>query len=116
MPPVTRRTIVVYADENGREPFTEWYKSIKDRRIKDRIDSRLDRIRDGNFGDHRSISRGNGIQELRFRIGPGYRVYYAAEGRSVVILLGAGDKQTQKKDIQHAVTHWLNYLDQKDHE
>lgn len=32
-------------------------------------------------------------------LGPGYRVYYIAVGKTVVVLLCGGDKSTQQKDI-----------------
>ncbi len=36
--------LVIYQDENGREPFNEWLYSIKDVRALARIDNRLERI------------------------------------------------------------------------
>ena len=39
---------------------------------------------------------------MRIDYGPGYRVYFAHRGHSLVILLAGGDKSTQAKDIQSA--------------
>ena len=50
------------------------------------------------------------VYELKLDVGPGYRVYYAKEGRTVVILLEAGDKKSQAADIQPARIFWLDYL------
>lgn len=116
MPPVIRRTIILYTGEKGQEPFTEWYQSIKDHRIRSRIEHRIKRLEKGLLGDHRSITGGSGVCELRFHFGPGYRVYYAEDGLNVLVLLGAGDKRTQKNDIQIAILRWQTYLNQKDHE
>ena len=45
---------------------------------------------------------GEGISELRIDYGPGYRIYFQKRGNSIVLLLCAGDKSTQAKDIQTA--------------
>lgn len=65
-----------------------------------KIAKRIDRIAAGNFGDAKSI--GDGVSELRFAFGPGYRVYYTRRGDVVVILLCGGDKGSQARDIQQA--------------
>lgn len=39
---------------------------------------------------------------MRIDYGPGYRVYFAARGRTLVILLAGGDKSTQDRDIATA--------------
>jgi putative addiction module killer protein len=39
---------------------------------------------------------------MRIAHGPGYRVYYVSRGAAIVILLGAGDKRTQRQDIKRA--------------
>ena len=64
---VQPREIQAYRTENGREPFTEWYDSIRDEEVENRIGRRLDRIRDGNFGDYRSV--GGGVSEVAKKIG-----------------------------------------------
>jgi len=46
--------------------------------------------------------------ELRFQIGPGYRIYYGEDGDDVV-LLGGGDKDTQEADIKTAKSRWKDY-------
>ena len=35
--------------------------------------------------------------------GPGYRLYFVRSGNVIVIMLNAGDKASQKKDIRRAV-------------
>ena len=44
----------------------------------------------------------NDISELRFTIGKGYRVYYTVVNNIVVLLINAGDKSQQSKDILKA--------------
>ena len=80
--------------------FLRWLKALRDRRAVARIAIRIDRIEDGNFGDHRAV--GQGVSELRIDVGPGYRVYYTIRQTRVVILLSGGDKSSQPHDIQRA--------------
>ncbi|MBO3761081.1 type II toxin-antitoxin system RelE/ParE family toxin [Ciceribacter sp. L1K22] len=80
--------------------FDRWMHALRDRRAVSKILLRLERIADGNFGDHKSV--GGGVQELRIDHGPGYRVYYVQRGSLVVILLCGGDKSTQARDIETA--------------
>lgn len=82
------------------ERYKEWFKSIKDVRTVFCIEDRLVRVQQGNFGDHKSV--GEGVWELRFRIGGGIRIYYTFNGHEVVLLLAGGNKATQKRDIKAA--------------
>ncbi len=80
------------------EVFDDWFTKLKDQQAKRRIQVRIDRVEDGNFGDTEPV--GEGVSELRFFFGPGYRIYYCKQGQRVVILLAGGDKSTQSKDIE----------------
>jgi len=55
----------------------------------------------GNPGDVRPV--GEGVSELRIDYGPGYRVYFVQRGRTLVLLLAGGDKDTQDRDIRIAL-------------
>jgi len=90
--------------QNGLVPFDEWFDSLRDRKMQAAVDTRLARVRAGNFGDHKSM--GGGVFELRIALGPGLRVYYGLEGRQVVVLLGGGDKGSQSRDIRRAQQLW----------
>ena len=66
-----------------------------------RIVTRIRRIQTtGNFGDHKYVD--GGVWELRIDFGPGYRLYFAKRGESVILLLVAGDKSSQAADIRRA--------------
>ncbi|NJM99890.1 MAG: type II toxin-antitoxin system RelE/ParE family toxin [Phormidesmis sp. RL_2_1] len=82
--------------------FAKWFKGLKDRRAKVRIQARIDRMELGNFGDVSSV--GEAISELRIDYGPGYRVYFVQRSSVVIILLLGGDKSSQKADIKKAKT------------
>jgi len=82
------------------EVYSKWFASMKDEKLKARIDKRIERIKYGNFGDTKTL--GDGISELRLHFGSGYRIYYMQQIQTIVILLCAGDKSTQKNDIKKA--------------
>lgn len=96
-----------YLTADGRSPFTEWLRELKDRTARARIRVRLNRIQLGNFGDCRSL--GDDLHEIRVDHGPGYRVYFGRSGNTVVVLLCGGDKRAQSRDIDRARSYWDEY-------
>ena len=80
--------------------FSKWLKKLKDALAKVAIVRRLDRMKEGNFGDSKSV--GSGVFELRVDVGKGYRVYFTNKNNKIVILLVGGDKSTQDEDIKIA--------------
>jgi putative addiction module killer protein len=98
-----------YQTAEGVEPLTEWLDSLKDRQAYARIQMRFARLIAGNFGDCKALQ--DGVRELRIDWGPGYRVYYAIAGETVVLLLCGGDKRKQDADIARAVAYWKDFLD-----
>jgi putative addiction module killer protein len=103
----TPRTILHYLTADRRDPYDEWFTKLKDPRIKGVILSRLHRVQFGNFGDSAPV--GDGVHELRIDFGLGYRVYYGLDGKTIVVLLAAGDKGTQAMDIRKAKQRWRDY-------
>ena len=101
------KTLINYKTEDGKEPFREWLKFLRDKVTAARIQSRLERVRLGNFGDTKPV--GNGVSELRFTFGSGFRVYFGQDGDQIVVLLIGGDKSSQEKDIQLAHNYWADY-------
>lgn len=102
-----KKEVLIYQTNEGKLPFEEWLNSLKDRKTAAKIKIRIDRIRLGNLGDYRWI--GEGVYELRVDYGPGYRVYFAQEGKTIVILLCGGDKRRQGQDIKSAQEYWADY-------
>lgn len=99
--------IVIYVDSRGKELFSDWLIALKDKKAAYRIQSRIDQLRCGNFGDYKPV--GNAVWELRIDVGAGYRVYYSIVGKEVVLLLVGGNKKSQQKDIEKAIYCLLDY-------
>src|SRR5438034_10726561 len=99
--------IEYYVTSTGKAPFEEWIEGL-DKSIRAIIRSRLARIMLGNFGDCHSLQGAQGISEIRFDIGAGYRIYYGRQGSTIIILLIGGNKKTQTRDIKKAKEYWEN--------
>lgn len=82
------------------EFFAQWFKRLRDRQARARINARIRRLSLGNPGDVKPV--GEGVSELRIDHGPGYRVYFVQHGWALVLLAG-GDKQSQDSDIDKAL-------------
>lgn len=80
--------------------FSNWLTTLKDPIGKARILARLRAAELGNFGDCEPV--GDGVIEMRVHCGPGYRVYLTRRAEIVYLLLIAGDKSSQKRDIVYA--------------
>jgi putative addiction module killer protein len=100
-----------YRTSAGDEPFTRWLSDLPDRQARARILARLERLEVGNFGDAKFLR--DGVNELRIDWGPGYRVYFGRDGRTVIVLLCGGDKRKQVADIKKAVELWQEYASRK---
>ena len=83
------------------DEYRDWIDELKDRSGRARILVRVDRLIDGNPGQHRDLT--DGVSELKITFGPGYRVYYTQRGDRLLLLLVGGDKSTQRKDIATAI-------------
>ena len=73
---------------------------------------RVLRIELGDLGDHKRV--GDGVSEMRIDVGPGYRVYFGTIGNSIVVLLLAGNKSTQDRDIERAKKYWKDHQERYD--
>lgn len=100
--------VIAYVDAEGREPYTDWIKGLRDVMGRKRIIARTKRLAQGNFGDCEPVEEG--ISELRMFFGPGYRVYFGETEQDIVVLLCGGDKSTQQNDIAKAKAYWQEHL------
>jgi putative addiction module killer protein len=83
------------------EEFVAWLDALKDKRAQIRIVARLRQAETGNLGDWGPIA--GDVSEMRVHFGPGYRLYFTRRGNAIIVILNAGKKSTQKKDIARAV-------------
>ena len=98
---------IIFKTSDGREPYTEYVDLLRDREGAAKIRLRVTRAEMGNLGNYRSV--GEGVIELKINFGPGYRIYAGLHGNEVIVLLCAGDKSSQEKDISKAKSYWGNY-------
>lgn len=95
-----------YRTAEERIPYSDWLQDLDDATF-GRVSAYVDRMKYGNFG--RSEPVGQGVSELKIDFGPGYRVYYIRDGRTVVVLLCGGDKSSQQTDIRQAHAFAADY-------
>lgn len=83
------------------QEFVDWLDELRDKKAQIRIAARLRQAEAGSLGDWQPIE--GEVSEMRVHYGPGYRLYFVRRGRVIVVLLNAGDKSSQKRDIRRAV-------------
>jgi putative addiction module killer protein len=111
---VTPKLLRLYRTKEGRLPFIEWLRGLRDERARQKIQVRLDRLSLGNLGNVRAV--GEGIHELKIDFGPGFRVYFGVAESSVVLLLIGGDKSSQNEDIKKAKRYWKEFKSESAYE
>jgi putative addiction module killer protein len=99
--------VTLYLAETGKCPYEEWFGKLRDPVAKAKVAGRIDKVKDGNYGDCESV--GEGVIELRIHYGPGYRVYCLPDGDQLVILLCGGTKKAQQADIKKAKEYAQDY-------
>lgn len=105
-----QKEVLIFEDGKGRQSFAEWLDSL-DATLRGRIENRILRLCHGNYGDHKALH--DGVKELRFHFGAGYRVYFAEDGKTIVLLLCGGSKGSQAGDIKKAIGYWKEYKESK---
>jgi len=85
---------------NGNEPARQWLMAL-DLSTRQKIRAYLDRVAAGE-GVKNICALGNSIFEIKLKFESGYRIYFALEGKSILLLLFGGDKSSQQRDIEKA--------------
>ena len=98
------KKIIKYQLPNGKIPFDEWIYSL-DKPIRAKILIRIEKVKIGLYGKHRNLKKG--ISELKFESGE--RIYFYEENNTIVLLLNAGNKTRQSKDIKTAELYLDDY-------
>ncbi len=102
------KSIRTYKTKQGKCPYREWLKTL-DYSIQARVQKRLERVEQGNYGDFKVLD--SEISELRFTFGAGYRIYFTEIQNEIVILFCGGDKSTQTNDIKKAKEFYQDYIE-----
>lgn len=104
------KTLLTLLLDNGNSPVEDWLNNIRDKPTRVKIAFQIDKL-SRSLGFTKSVK---GVSELKIDIGPGYRVYYAAlDLETYIVLIGAGSKKTQTRDILDAQTLWNDFVEQK---
>jgi putative addiction module killer protein len=102
--------VIEYTDDRDRSPFAAWFEDL-DAVSAAKITVALARLAAGNTSNIKSV--GEWVMEQKVDFGPGYRVYFAWEGKRLIVLLGGGSKQRQQRDIANAIERWRDYKARK---
>jgi putative addiction module killer protein len=100
-----------FKDKHGRNIFRDWLSGLEDPTTEQRVDAYIGRLRRGIFNNCKPIDGCDDIYELVMDFGPGYRAYYTRIGKTILLLLCAGLKKRQNKDIKRALLLLLEYRD-----
>lgn len=96
--------IEFFEDRRGKKPVQEWFAKLAkpDQKEVAKLLGLLE-IFGYELGLPHAKNLSGGIYELRTKSkGAGYRVYYTFKDEMIIILLVAGDKSSQQRDIQKA--------------
>lgn len=105
--------IEIYETKDGKIPFESWLTEMTDLLARQKIRVRLHRLSLGNAGDCESV--GDKVHELRIDYGPGYRVYFAKVDQRKILILWAGTKRFQQRDIDRAKSYLIDYVERGKH-
>lgn len=98
-----------YLCQDGTNPYKSWFDGLDPQAAAKIVTAKL-RLELGNTS---SVKWFDGIGEYVIDWGPGYRIYLAKDGESLIILFGGGTKRGQQRDIDRAKQLHAEYKAQK---
>ncbi len=98
-----------YLREDGANPYKTWFDEL-DAQAAAKVTVAKTRL---SLGNTSSIEWFRGIGEYKIDWGPGYRIYLAKEGETLIILFGGSTKKGQQKAIDQAVSLHEEYKARK---
>ncbi|MDE2258885.1 MAG: type II toxin-antitoxin system RelE/ParE family toxin [Betaproteobacteria bacterium] len=98
-----------YICRDGTNPYKSWFDGLDPQAAAKIVTAKL-RLELGNTS---SVKWLGGIGEYVIDWGPGYRVYLAKDGETLIILFGGGTKRGQQKDIERAKDLHIEYKARK---
>jgi putative addiction module killer protein len=106
-----RMTIKVeeYIREDASNPYKRWFDSLSSQ-VAAKVTVAKLRMELGNTS---SIKWFDGMGEYVIDWGPGYRIYLAKDGETLIVLFGGGSKRGQQRDIERAKELLVEYKTRK---
>jgi hypothetical protein len=98
-----------YVRADGSCPYADWFNSL-DAQAAAKVATAKLRMERGNTS---SVKWFAGIGEYVIDWGPGYRIYLARDGDSLIVLFGGGTKRRQQADIDRAMALYVEYKRRK---
>lgn len=71
----------------------------------------MGRLSLGNFGNCETA--GQNLSEIKIDSGPGYRVYFSLIAKDTILILYAGTKSNQQRDIEKAKEYLTEFKEGK---
>jgi putative addiction module killer protein len=75
--------IIEYSNEAQRNPFRRWFLELNACAAA-KVTTGIVRLENGNTSNAKSI--GGGVYEYKINFGTGYRIYFAYDGKTIIIL------------------------------
>lgn len=90
--------VAEYIRDDESSPYRKWFDGLEANAAA-KVATALLRLEMGNTSN---VKWFEGIGEYCIDWGPGYRIYLAQDGATLVVLFGGGTKRTQTRDIAQA--------------
>lgn len=98
-----------YVREDGTNPYKEWFDGLS---IQAAAKVAIAKAR-LELGNTSNVEWFRGIGEFKINWGPGYRIYLAKDGESLIVLFGGSSKKDQQRAIDQAVALHEEYKARK---